>query len=259
MGFLQHACASVFGTPLTNVNSSECRLDHDRSGSGPKQYSGCGHYWNTPGGERLQILWPMSQMSNNSPATAPAVAQTAQGPPHLTSPTAPTASTSAPSAGGIAKGTWAGIGIAAVIGIVALVLFAYFLWQRRRKASNVGSSNEGAPPSTELRMSLNRRKRKFILDPRAEFSPIERAELPPDRLSMKKAHEFPTRSQMSELDTDVVIDRKTMWLFPTSTISSRSPSQRQPPRCVENALSKKLSQRSGVLGKSDFLEHTVIV
>ncbi|KAL9041584.1 MAG: hypothetical protein Q9180_001190 [Flavoplaca navasiana] len=167
-----------------------------------------------------QILRLMSQTSNNSPTAARTAAQTAQGPPPLTSPTAPAASTSTPPAGGISEGAWAGIGIAAVIGIMALALFACFLWRRRWKGSNVGSSNEGASPQYRATHELDSEQAEIYPRSRTELSPIERAELPPDGLSMKKAHGFPAKGQMSELATDLAIDRKTMWVSPISTMSS---------------------------------------
>lgn len=269
VGFLQHACTSVFGTSLTNVFSTSSRgvgpipqnanlitIDPGAVQSNTVYADIIGIHWAVTDS---QILRLMSQTSNNSRTAARTAAQTAQGPPPLTSPTAPAASTSTPSAGGISEGAWAGVGIAAVIGIMALALSACFLWRRRRKASNVGSSNEGAPPQDRAAHELDSEQAEIYPRSRAELSPIERAELPPDGLSMKKAHGFPAKGQMSELDTDVAINRKTMWVSPTSKVCSRSPNQQQTPRYFGNALSEKMSQRSGVLGENDFLEDTVIV
>ena len=114
-------------------------------------------------------------------------------------------------------------------------------WQSWRwqylHASSGGSSNEGAPPQYRAAHELDSEPAEIYPRSRLELSPIERAELPPDGLSMKKAHGFPAKGQMSELVTDLAIDRKTMWVSPISTISPRSPSQQQTPRYLGNALS----------------------
>ncbi|KAL8984190.1 MAG: hypothetical protein Q9205_001768 [Flavoplaca limonia] len=246
VGFLQHACASVFGTPLTNVFSTSSKgvgpipqnadlitIDPGAVQSNTVYADIIGIHWAATDSPILRL---MSQTSKNSPTAAGTAAQTAQGPPPLTSPTAPAASTSTPQAGGISEGAWAGIGIAAVIAIMALAVFACFLWRRRRNGSNVGSSNEGAPPQYRARHELDSEPAEIYPRSRVELSPMERAELPPDGLSMKKAHGFPAKGQMSELATDLAIDRKTMWVSPISTISPRSPSQQQTPRYFGNAL-----------------------
>ncbi|KAL8655186.1 MAG: hypothetical protein Q9226_003146 [Calogaya cf. arnoldii] len=230
-GWLQNACASVFGSPLTNVFSTSSRgegpipQDADLITVDPKAVESntvyadiIGIHWAETDS---QILRLMSETSSSSATAASTnVAQTGQGPIPFASATAPAASNSTSSAGGLSTGAQAGIGIAAVVGAIALALFAYFLWRRGRKASNVGGSKEAAP---------NHYGAGHEMDPEQVKSGIKAAvELPSDglpELPSQKAHELPANEVMSELGSDATTNRNTMWSSTTGTRSSRKPSQ----------------------------------
>ena len=231
-GWLQNACASVFGSPLTNVFSTSTRgagpipQDADLITVDPKAVESntvyadiIGIHWAETDS---QILRLMSETSSSSATAASTnVAQTGQGPIPVVSATAPAASNSTPSAGGLSTGAEAGIGIGAVVGAIALALLAYFLWRRRRKASIVGGNKEAA---------TNHYGAVHEMDPEQVKSGNKAAaELPSDglpELPSQKAQELPANEVMSELGSDATTNRNTMWSSTTGTSSPRKPSQR---------------------------------
>ncbi|KAI4245346.1 MAG: hypothetical protein L6R42_010211 [Xanthoria sp. 1 TBL-2021] len=231
-GFLQHACASVFGSPLTRVFSTSTRgegpmpRDADLITVDPKAVESntvyadiIGIHWAET---NSQVVRLMSETSSSSPTAASTnAAQTAQGPIPIASPTAPAASTSTPSPGGLSTGAEAGIGIGAAVGAIALALFAYFLWRRRRKAINVGGGggcNEAAPTQYRVAQELDSEQ--------AKSNPQAPAELPSNGLPSQKAPELPAHEVMPELGSDPATNGNTGWSTTTGTMSSRNPSQK---------------------------------
>ncbi|KAL8959621.1 MAG: hypothetical protein Q9193_003545 [Seirophora villosa] len=143
-GFLRHACASLFGSPLTNVyytsTKAEGPIPSDPSllTIDPQSVEA-----NTVYADVIQIQWAstdsgilrlMSQTTSSSSSEAQATAaQTAHQTAANAAQTASPPVTATAAADGLSSGAKAGIGIGAAVGAVALALLAYFLWSRRRK------------------------------------------------------------------------------------------------------------------------------
>ncbi|KAL8728944.1 MAG: hypothetical protein Q9166_005039 [cf. Caloplaca sp. 2 TL-2023] len=146
-----------------------------------------------------QILRLMSQTTSSSPTAAPTnAAQTAHRTIPAVSPTTSASVTFTPSPGGLSTGAEAGIGIGAVVGAVAMALFAYFLWRRRRKSKNMAGNTEANPTRYHGVHELDSKQEKN--------HPQQRAEIPP-----QLAHELPADEGRSELGSDAATNRNAMW------------------------------------------------
>ncbi|KAL8829190.1 MAG: hypothetical protein Q9170_006285 [Blastenia crenularia] len=232
VGFLQHACASLFGSPLTNVYSTYARAEGPIPQK-PKLITVDPNSVdkNTVYADIIQIQWAatdtevlrlMSQTTSSSSSqvqstsaqtahrTIPNVAQTA-------TPTAtplPTA-TPIPSSSGLSTGAKAGIGIGAAIGAVALVLLAYFLWRRqRRQKGDVTNDKESGPRQHQGYRAAH------------ELHPQKEKTLPqaPVELPSERAQELPATEGRSELESDTTTTRYSTFSGTTNAASSRNPS-----------------------------------
>ncbi|KAI4232570.1 MAG: hypothetical protein L6R40_007356 [Gallowayella cf. fulva] len=227
-GFLQHACASVFGSPLTNVYSTSTKgegpVPHDvklitvdpKSVQSNTVYADIiGIHWAETDSQILRLMSETS--SSSSVATSTTAAQTAHRTTSVVIPTTSPSSRSTPPPGSLSSGAEAGIGIGAVVGAIALALFAYLLWLRRRKSRNREGRAEA--DSTEIRGVSE----LVELEPEKEKSgPQQRTDMP-----SQVAHELPTDERRSELASDASTNRNTMWSSTAGTMSSRNPSQKQ--------------------------------
>lgn len=143
-GLLRNACASLFGSPLTNVYYTPTRAegpipsDPSLLTIDPRSVEA-----NTVYADIIQIQWAstdsgilrlMSQTTSSSSSEALATAaQTAHQTAANAAQTASPPVTATAAADGLSSGAKAGIGIGAAVGAVALALLAYFLWSRRRQ------------------------------------------------------------------------------------------------------------------------------
>ncbi|KAI4175914.1 MAG: hypothetical protein LQ348_006085 [Seirophora lacunosa] len=143
-GLLRNACASLFGSPLTNVYYTPTRAegpipsDPSLLTIDPRSVEA-----NTVYADIIQIQWAstdsgilrlMSQTTSSSSSEAQATAaQTAHQTAANAAQTASPPVTATAAADGLSSGAKAGIGIGAAVGAVALALLAYFLWSRRRQ------------------------------------------------------------------------------------------------------------------------------
>lgn len=95
----------------------------------------------------LRLLSAATSSSSSSASATPAHRTTAQLSPTM-SPTGTSAPApiSTPSPDGLSPGQEAGIGVGAVVGAIALVLFAYFLWRRRQKSGDSDAKRQRYMP-----------------------------------------------------------------------------------------------------------------
>ncbi|KAL8718828.1 MAG: hypothetical protein Q9225_004091 [Loekoesia sp. 1 TL-2023] len=227
-GYLQHACASLFGSPLTNVYSTSTRAEGPIPRSpelvtiDSQSVGG-----NTVYADIIQIQWAatdsevlrlMSQTTSSSSSQAQATtAQTAHQTIPNVAPTVSSAAASTPSSDGLSTGAEAGIGIGAAIGAIALALLAYFLWRhRRRRTKGVTTDKEASPQQHQEHRNAHE------LDPEPEKThPPDPVELPSEA-----AQELPATEGRSELGSDTATTRYSTFSGTTNTVSSRNPSQK---------------------------------
>ncbi|KAL8689559.1 MAG: hypothetical protein Q9218_004798 [Villophora microphyllina] len=202
-GYLQHVCASLFGSPLRRVYSTSTRAEGPIPRNAglitvdPKSVQS-----NTVFADIIGIRYASSDsaiLRLMSSATATPSSRASATAAHRTiaqvTPTSSPATTSTPSPGGLSPGAEAGIGVGAVIAAIALVLLAYFLWRRRRKSQDIATDTEAKP-----------RRGRHELDSNAEkHDPQKPIELPSEA-----AHEMPGNELRSEMGSDGVNRHKSV-------------------------------------------------
>ncbi|KAL8689608.1 MAG: hypothetical protein Q9224_004602 [Gallowayella concinna] len=238
--YLQNACASVFGSPLTNVYSTS------RKGEGPipqdpnlitidpKSIQSntvfadiIGIHWAETDSQVIRL---MSETTSSSPTTATiTAAQTAHQTIPVVSPTTPASPTSTPLSGGLYTGAEAGIGIGAVVGAIGLALLAYFLWRRRQRGRNVEDTTVAGDTTVAEQSGY---QDVHELGPEQEKRHVRQpAELPSqiayELLPSQIVHQVPADEGRSELDSNSTTNRNTEWSSTTGTVSSKTPSQSQ--------------------------------
>lgn len=227
-GYLQHACASLFGSPLTNVYSTSTRAEGPIPRNpelvtiDPRSVGG-----NTVYADIIQIQWAatdseilrlMSQTTSSSSSQAQATsAQTAHRTIPNVAPTVSPTATSIPSSDGLSTGAKAGIGIGAAVGAIALALLAYFLWRRRRRRTK-GVIGDKEASSQQHQGYRNAHELGLRLEKTHPPDPVE--------LPSEAAHELPATEGRSELGSDTATTRYSTFSGTTNTVSSRNPSQK---------------------------------
>ncbi|KAL8730827.1 MAG: hypothetical protein Q9181_004518 [Wetmoreana brouardii] len=149
-GYLQHVCASLFGSPLSGVYFTSIRgegpipQNADLITVDPRSVEA-----NTVFADIIGVQYASSDsaiLKLMSEATASPSSGARATPAHRTitnvTPTSSPTGSPTPSSDGLSKGAEAGIGIGAVVGAIAIVLFGYFLWRRRQNSQNPGGDTE---------------------------------------------------------------------------------------------------------------------
>ncbi|KAL8948758.1 MAG: hypothetical protein Q9222_005083 [Ikaeria aurantiellina] len=241
-GHLRNACASLFGSPLTNVFSTSTRAEGPIPRNAklttidPQSVD-----QNTVYADIIAIQWANTNSkilalmsSTTSSSSAPGQTNPARPGSGIVPNVAAATSTAAVTStqfsnggGGLSVGAEAGIGIGAAIGAIALAMFAYFLWRRRRKSQDSVESN--GPMAT---VPYQEPYQPYMVEEKKEQpGPLQPVELPSQPSEI--AHELPANELRSELDSATV---KRHSMFSGSTLSGTTVVARfRPPNKAEIA------------------------
>lgn len=222
-GPLRYACASLFGSQLTNVYSTTTRAEGPIPKSprlitvDPESVSNTVYadviqvaYASTDR-QILRLLSSASHSSSSSTARPGAVSRTQP----AAAPATITNAGSSPSASsddkGLSTGAKAGIGVAVPLGVIALFLIGYFIWYRRRQAKKDPERGAG-----------EHRLRFSELDQAAEKRPPPA----PVELDARETQELPGDGLRAEAEDDMA--KRSMISSPTDTVATTlSPTSRQ--------------------------------
>ncbi|KAL9589894.1 MAG: hypothetical protein Q9203_001312 [Teloschistes exilis] len=195
-GYLQHVCASQFGTPLKNVYSTSIRAEGPIPRNAhlitvdPESVSATTVFadiiavkYESTDSVILQLMAARASSSASSASATPAHRTTAQLSPTMSPTSTPTpAPISTPLPDRLSPGASAGIGVGAVLGAIALVLFAYSLWRRRQKSQPLAGDSEA-------------KRHQYM----AKLDPENRV---PVELSSETAREMPASDMRPEIGSD---------------------------------------------------------
>ncbi|KAL8712580.1 MAG: hypothetical protein Q9220_003111 [cf. Caloplaca sp. 1 TL-2023] len=213
-GHLRNACASLFGSPLTNVFSTSTRAegpiprDAKLITIDPKSvlqntvYADIiGVQWANTNTKILALLSATASSSSGSVQTDPAQpgSRVISSVATATSLAALSSGPTSDENGGLSAGAQAGISIGAVLGAIALAMIAYFLWRRRRKPQE-SLESKGAVETVPYPVQ----EQPYFAPEEKQQQPaaLKLAELPSQQSEV--AHELPAHELRSELESETL-------------------------------------------------------